>query len=161
MTINKLPLLLALAALPVFAQANRYSATSGDVALSGAGTIFTIQKPTTQPNKDVRLESITVTCSTACSFTQTYNGANATSTAGTVLMIPPNISIPAVATAWTASNVGTAIATGGITRLYGAGSITINVGQVAIAGASTAANYNVVIATMTGTVNITVIWSEN
>lgn len=154
---NKILLLAALTAISATAQ-SRFSGTTGDVALAAQTTTLTLQKPATN-GKDVRLESITVACSAPCSFTQAYNGTAAGSTAGNALPIPPNTAA-ATATIWTASNVGGGVATGGIVHLYAPGLITIDASKVALAGAGTAANYSVTIASMTGTATITMIWSE-
>jgi hypothetical protein len=74
----------------------RYSSTTGDVSLSGAGTKFTIQQPATNANM-VQLEAAVVYCSVACDFTMAQNGTAATTTAGTVTEILP-FGVPALAT---------------------------------------------------------------
>ncbi len=62
---------------------NRFSATSGDVSLSGAGTKLTLQQPATN-GKQVTMEAAVVYCSVACDLTMAQNGTAATATAGTI-----------------------------------------------------------------------------
>lgn len=164
----KILLLLALACAPMFCQ-NRYSVTSGDVVLSGTATTLTIQRPASGSTQ-ITLESATVFCSVACTFTQAFNGVAATATAGTAVAIPGNTA-PATATVWTASNVGTGTAVGGIVRVAAAQDRTILFTApvcnnmpcpgVILNGAGTAANYSITVAAITGTANITLIWKEN
>lgn len=159
---RRLILLTALAAclhVSANAQTNRYSATTGDVSLSAAATTLTIQAPAAQ-TRNIRLESITVYCSVACSVTQAYNGAAATATAATISAIPPNTTTLATATAWSASNVGSGTAVGGITHVPAGYTVTLLVPLVRLAGAGTKANYSATVASITGTANITAIWSE-
>lgn len=144
------------------AQTNRFSATTGDVSLSAAATTLTVQLPAAGPagNPSVTLESFIVYCTVACSVTQAYNGAAATATAVTVSPIPPNTTLGAAATAWKASNVGSGTAVGGIIHVPAGGTITISLAQVTLAGAGNGANYSVTVGAITGTANITAIWSE-
>jgi hypothetical protein len=140
-----------------FGQVNRYSATSGDVSLSGAGTSFTIQQPAAGA-KILTLEAIQVYCSVACNVTQAVNGTAATATAGTISAIPP-ATIPAAATVWTASNVGAGTAVGAILHLAAAVTQVIDVSKVQL-GNAPASNYTVTISSITGNANITLFWSE-
>lgn len=165
---NRLPYLLifvAMAVAPAVAQQNRYSATTNDVSLSASATTLTIQKAaaiTGASGKPITLESFTIYCSVACSVTQAYNGAAATATAATATPIPPNTQTPATATAWSASNVGGGggTAVGGITHVPAGGTVTIPVPLVVLNGNGSAANYSATVASITGTANLTVIWSE-
>jgi hypothetical protein len=159
-------LILALASAALaFAQNNspsRYSATTGDAVLSASATTLTIQKAATVAGvtgKNIALESFTVYCSVACSVSQAFNGAAATATSATAQPIPLN-SIAATATAWSASNVGGGTAVGGILHIPAGGTVTIPVPLVVLFGAGTGANYSVTVASITGTANITGIWSE-
>jgi hypothetical protein len=92
--------ILALAALclaPAYSQGlARWSATTGDVSLSGAGTAATIQQPAANASQVV-FEYAIVYCSVACPVTITANGTAATATAGTInpLLPSPNLSATA------------------------------------------------------------------
>jgi hypothetical protein len=168
-------LILALWAVSAFAQANpstnvpQYCSTSGDVSLTGAGTTFTVQIGASGGlpaiTKSVVLQYALVTTSVAGAFTQTVNGTNATATAGTITQTPTGApTIASQATAWTASNVGagTPIA-GKITTFAGGPGITVdltNNGYNVILKPVTNSNYSIVIASMTGTANVTVCWHE-
>lgn len=140
------------------AQVNRYSATTGDVALVAAGTKFTIQQPATNA-KIVTLEAAVIYCSVACDLTQAQNGTAASTTAGTVNPLLP-FSATALATVWTASNVGAGTAAGGILHLAATEKITLTFPNLTMGNTGTATNYTFVIASITGTANITLFWSE-
>lgn len=139
-------------------QTRRYSATSGDVVLVSAGTKFTIQQPATNANV-VQLEAAVIYCSTSCDFTMAQNGTAATATAGTVNEVLP-FGVPAMATVWTASNVGAGTAAGGIIHLAAAERVTIDLSKISFGNTGTATNYTFVISSITGTANITLFWSE-
>lgn len=149
--------------LPLAAQVARWSATTGDVVLSGTATTATIQQPTTNASQ-VIIEQIVVYCSAACTFTQTANGTAATVTAGTVVPLLPT---PSNRTApfnfFTASDVGAGTAQGGIVHVPAAATVpvclstTCGAGSDVSLGTASRSNYNVVIASMTGTVNVTYI----
>lgn len=149
-----------MAVAPAVAQQNRYSATTGDVVLSGAATTLTIQRPAVAAGRTINLETFQVYCSVACSVTQAYNGSAATATAATRTPIPPNTTVPATATAWSASNVGAGTAVGGTIHLLAGATVLILVPQVIVNGAGTAGNYSVTVGAITGTANITAYWNE-
>jgi hypothetical protein len=152
---------LLLCLLPACALAQyRYSATTGDVNLTAAGTSFTIQQPASG-GKLLQLETAVVYCSVTCNITQSVNGSAATATAGTAAALPPG-GPPASATVWTASNVGAGTAIGGITHLASApNTINLDLSKLSFgAGAGTGANYTVTISSITGTANITLVWRE-
>ena len=159
-------LLFAVACLsPLWAQPGnqsdlpRYSSTTGDVSLSGAATAFTIQQPPTNA-KTLYLESAVAYCSVACTLTQSSDGTAATSTAGTIVPLPP-ITVPASATTWTASNVGTGTAAGGAVHLPAGGNTAVlDLSRIVLPAGNTNTNYTVSIASLTGTVNITFFWKE-
>ena len=157
---TRILLLGCLCALAALAQPARYSATTGDVTLSAAGTKFTIQQPATGA-KQVRLEAATVYCSVACDLTQSQNGAAATSTAGTASPVLP-IGRAALATVWTASNVGAGTPAGGILHLQGGVGTerTLELSSITMGNTGTGTNYTFVISSITGTANITLYWSE-
>lgn len=161
-----LPLVIAaIVVQPANAQTNRFTASTGDVTLAGTALTLTVQKPAPPSGdlsggKPVTLESFTVYCSVPCNVTQAYNGTAASATAATVTPIPPNTTVNATATAWSASNVGAGTAVPGTIHIGQPGSQAIDVSKVVINGVSTAANYSVTVAAISGTANIVAIWSE-
>jgi len=158
---SQFALLLGLAAVPAFCQVNRFSATTGDVSLSGAGTTLTIQQPATN-GKLVSLEGATVYCSVACNVTQYQNGTAATTTAGTVTPILPQ-GAANFANIFTASNVGTGTLVGGIVRIAGGPGTDRSFALAPIVlppGNGAGINYSIVISSITGTANITLTWNE-
>ena len=158
---NVLAVFLLACGLAQAQQVISFLATTGDVSLSSAGTKATIQQPATGGGQIV-LDQVVVYCSVSCDVTQTANGTAASTTAGTVtprLPTPLNITVPV--NFYTASNVGSGTAQAGILHLT-AGNSVICLSTVCGAGRDTAfgpsttgTNYTVVIASLTGTVNIT------
>ncbi len=157
-TIFACALAFLVTAFDAHAQARRYSATTGDVVLAGAGTKFTIQQPATNASQ-VTLEAAVIYCSVACDLSQSQNGTAATATAGTANSVMP-FGAPAMATVWTASNVGGGTAAGGILHLAAGERVTLDLSKVTMGNSGTATNYTVVISSITGTANITIFWSE-
>jgi hypothetical protein len=141
----------------------QYCSTTGDVTLSAAGTTFTIQIASTA-TKSVVLQSALVTTSVASSFTQAVNGTNATSTAGTITQTPTSApTITTSATSWTASNVGAGTAIGGKVSTPAGIGLPVNLtnyGYNVVLKPVANSNYSIIIASMTGTANITVCWRE-
>jgi hypothetical protein len=157
-TILHLCALTALLSVAACAQPQpRYSATTGDVSLTAAGTTLTLQQTAT-PTKQFQLETATVYCSVACIVTQSQNGTAATTTAGTLVPIAPTYKATGV-TAFTASNVGAGTAVGGSLHLAAGQTVVLDLSQIVI-GSSPNANYSVSVSTITGTANITVIETE-
>lgn len=142
-----------------------WSATSGDVSLSGAATAVTVQAPATNPSTTY-IDSVVVYCSVACSVTQSVNGAAATTTAGSFKVLSPgpiNFTVPL--SFFTASNLGAgAVAQGGITHVPAGGTVVLcftqscgNPQQFQMTkGSGTADNFTVSVASITGTANITI-----
>lgn len=162
---------LAIASLAVAQSGpSRFSATTGDVSLSAAGTTLTIQQPSVASGaaKQVTLETATVYCSVACNVTQAYNGTAATATSGALTPIPGTpANATAAATVWTASNVGSGTAVGGIIHVQAGQTVTIclsttcgALASVTMGNTGTATNYSFIVSTITGTANITLIESE-
>ena len=162
-------MLLALAPACHAQNVVRWSATTGNISLSAAGTTATIQQPASGADSmaaDEVIEQIVVYCSQACVATQYANGTAATATTGTVtplLPTPLNFQVPL--NFFTSSNVGTGTQQGPATNI-GAGSTVVlclaqtclNGGNVTLGhGGGTAANWSVVIGSVTATVNITMI----
>lgn len=163
--ISKLLLILALAVLPLRAQqTTRWVATTGDVSLSGAATSATIQQPAVANGSQVFIDQVIVYCSVACSVSLAANGTAATATAGTITPLLPNVlNSPITQTFWTASNVGTGTAQGGITHVPAGATVVLCLSpscgapaQVILGpGGGTASNYTATVASITGTANIT------
>lgn len=156
-------LALALSAALSAQVVQRFAATTGDVSLSGTATTATVQQLAT-PLGNIALDQVVVYCSVACSVTQAANGTAATATAGTVTpILPTPLLTPAPVTFWTASNVGTGTAQGGITHVPAGGTVVLclntacgNPTTVSLgSGSGTAMNYSVTVASITGTANIT------
>ena len=158
---------LALAALclaPVVAQTpQRWSATTGAVSLSSAGSAATIQQPATGASQII-FEYAVVYCSVACQATITANGAAATTTAGTVQALLPSSNLGATApfNFFTASNASGGVQQGGIVYVQAGVSqllcLNTQCGQpqtVSLGGAGTNINYTISIGAITGTANIT------
>jgi hypothetical protein len=68
----------------------------------------------------------------------------------------------AVATVWTASNVGTGTAIGGILHLAGGAGTerTLDLSNIGMGNTGTGTNYTITISSITGVANITLQWSE-
>ncbi len=156
-------ILLALASLPVFSQQTlRWSATTGDTILVGAGTTATIQQLATNAPQTL-IDQIVIYCSVACSISQSANGSAATTTAGTVrplLPTPLNTTVPI--NFFTASNVGGGTAQGGTIHLPEGSTVVLCLntscgasGNITLGTGGTASNWSVTIGTITGTANIT------
>lgn len=154
--------LILLLAVCCFAQTGpvRFSSSTGKVVLSGATTAFTLQQATTG-TKRVQLESASVYCSVACEVSQAENGTAATATAGTANCIQP-CGPAATATAWTASNVGNGTSVGSAPLpVPAAGVLVLDLSKVFFSKTSTSAtNYTISTNSISGTVIITFIWSE-
>lgn len=153
----------------------RFAPQLADVVLVAAGTTVTIQQPavtagTTNPAKQVILESFTVYCSVACNVTQASNGGTAASTTAVagIVSLPPNFGTPATALLFTASNVASGVAMGPILHLSAGQTIVICLntscgqrGNVQLgAGGGGLTNYSVSVSSITGTANIAPVWSE-
>ena len=157
----KLPLFVLICFSSLYAQVNRFSATTGDVSLSGAGTALTIQQPATN-GKTVVFETAVVYCSVTCTVTQSQNGTAATATAGTAVpILPTPTTTQASATVWTASNAGTGTSVGGALHIASApGTVVLDLSKVVMGNGGTGTNYTITVGSITGTANITVYWSE-
>ncbi len=142
-----------------------FKATTGDVSLSAAGTTATLQVKTVN-NVQIILDYVTVYCSVACTFTQTANGTAATTTAGTVTSLLPNpLGAALPVNFFTASNVGNGTDQAGIIHVGAGETKTIALGPPVMpknitlgpspGGPGTGTNYNIVVASITGTANVT------
>lgn len=155
-------LLLAIAALPIFAQTNNYVSTSGAVSLTAATTAVTLQQPATN-GKPITLQWATVYCSAACVLTQSKNcTTGATATAGTVVGLPGNDNQAAAGTFWTASNasgcttISTDYVAAGQTFSISFPVVTPTTSPFILPVAGITSNYTISIASVTATVKITI-----
>lgn len=146
-------------------QIQRWSATTGDVSLSGAGTTATIQQPATGANQVV-IEQVVVYCSVACTVTQSAYGTAATSTAGSVTpLLPTPVTYMAPFNFFTASNVGAGTQQGAALHVPAGGTVSVclavacgnDADTVLGTAGGTAANYSATVGTISGTANITFI----
>lgn len=156
--------LLAALVLPLSAQTVvRWVATTGDVSLSPGATAATIQQPATNGSQAL-IDQVQVYCSVACTVSQAANGAAATTTAGSITPILPSATnTPILLNFFTASNVGSGTAQGGLVHIPAGATVVLCLSttcgaaaQVIVGpGGGTASNYTVSIASITGTANIT------
>ncbi len=162
----KLAVMLIAAALGLSAQTTyRFSATTGDVSLSGAGTTATLQQvANTSGQTQAYIDQLVVYCSVACNVSLAANGTAATATAGTVQpLLPTQLLVQIPLTFWTASNVGAGTTQGGITHVPAGGTVVLCFSptcgaaqQVSLAtGQGTGSNYSATISSITGTANVT------
>jgi hypothetical protein len=167
--------LLLFLALPIFAQQfnsptpicqvmNCYTASTGNVSLSGAGTAATIQQPTscagtTNSNTCQQVVGIkaSVYCSVACVVTRSKDGTAATATAAQSSIIQssamPAGKVTPLVLFYTASNAsgGTTVdvtnVPAGTTLLYDLSDVTF--------GTNPSQTYTISVGSITGTANIT------
>lgn len=153
--------ILLFAALPLLSQpwGSRYSASTGNVSLSAAGTALTIQQPATNASV-VNFETATIYCSVACVVSQAQNGTAATATAGTAVAISPS-GPAAAATVWTASNVGAGTSVPPAINLSAGSTLVLDLSKVTLPHGGSQVNYTISVGSITGTANITMIWKEN
>lgn len=135
-----------------------YYSVSKTTALSGASEVITIQQPASGAAV-LRFIGAYIDCSVACTGTIERNGTAATNTTLTIANVNPGETSP-VSTAWSSSNVGTGTV---ISRfsIPASGATNIDLSKVYLA-ASGGTNKNLTIRTssITGTVNIVIIYSE-
>lgn len=143
--------LIVAAGLPLRAQ-NYYMATANTTAM-------TIQQPATDPRTvqfpDGGRVGASVYCAAAQTATLSWNGTAATSTAGTILLLPP-ATRPASATIWTASNAGSGT-TGPVFNVIAGQTFSIDLAWFKMGAAGTQNNLTI---TTSGTCTITIMWSE-
>lgn len=140
---------------------SRFTATTGDVALTSSGTTLTIQQPVLS-SKLVTLETAIVYCSVACSVTQRQNGTPTSPAAGTPIPLLPLTTLPA-AGILTASSISGGTMPGGILRILGGVGTDRNLTLTGISlpsGAGSVSDYSIIVSAITGTANITLIWNE-
>jgi hypothetical protein len=159
---RRLLIFMALAMLAPAQNYVRWSATTGDISLSAAGTTATVQQPSSGDG-EVTIDLVTVYCSVACNVTQAANGTGATTTAGTVqAILPTQLNLPSPVNFFTASNVGTGTAQGGTVRVLAGVQQNICLssfcgasGNVQLPRTGINSNWSITISAITGTANIT------
>jgi len=144
---------LLLLAAPAWSQA--FIATK-QTSLSGAAEVVTVQQPVSGA-RTVSFIGAYVDCSVACNITLERDGTAATATALTVVAL--NSGTPA-ATAWSSSDVGTGTVLARY-KIPATGGLPINLAMKSMSGANTAKNLTLRTDSITGTVTITVVWTEN
>lgn len=148
-----IPLILASIA---HAQPAIYSYSKSTV-LAGAGEKITLQQPASLA-KRVKVRAVSVYCSVACTVTLSRDGTAATTTAGTAVAVSADYGTAAT-TVFHTSNVGAGTTLG--TSAVPAGStVTYDTFGWELNTASTARNYSVAVGSLTGTVILTMTWSE-
>jgi hypothetical protein len=141
--------------VPPCQQMNCYTATTGNVSLSTAGTAATLQQPTAAPFQQLYGVKASVYCSVACVVTRSKNGTAATTTAGSFVQSPlqPFGTIAALALFYSASNAGSGT-TIDIQNVQAGETRILDLSDVFL-GPSANASYTLSIGSITGTVNIT------
>jgi len=145
-------LLFLILSAPMFAQYSNYIATA-------TTTKFTLQQPATNAKTVVFPQGgrigASVYCASADTLTLSWNGTAATATAGTIHAVP-STAIPASATVWTGSDVGSGT-TAQTYAIAAAGTQNLDLGWFNM-GANGTGN-NITLAT-TGSCVMTFYWSE-
>lgn len=129
-------------------QANRYF-------VSASTTKVTIQQPANGGGNQVQGEQASIYCVAAQTATEEWNGAAATATTTT-----PKKAIgtfqPALATAWTASNVGGGTS-GPVYNVPAGSTMFLDISGVRLGTTGTGTNYSI---GTSGTCTITIYWTE-
>lgn len=146
----KLLITWLLASTAIFAQAplNHYVA-------SAATTKLTLQQASGTSGNQVQPEFLAVYCTLASTITFSWNGAGATTTAGTAIMYPGTF-IPATATVWTASNVGSGT-TGPVYNVPATSERDFTLEQLRLPAGTINSNFTI---TTSNSCTITVQWRE-
>lgn len=138
---------------------DRWFTARASGTLSAAATTATIQQGENS-NRDLMLDTATVSCPAACNITQAQNGTAATATAGTIVALNPAATARSAGTFWTASNVGAGTAIGPIVSCSAACTVVLDLSRITIPRGSTSMNYSVSISAVTGDYSITFQWRE-
>lgn len=130
-----------------------YKATT----LSSAVEKITVQQPAAGAKK-VTFKVVVIYCSAACTITFSRSGTAATTTTLAPVALSPNTPTSTV-TGWSGSDAGSGTALW--TTEIAAGAIaSIDVTGIVLSGAVLTQNFSVATASMTGTVKITIVWTE-
>ena len=114
-----------------------------------------MQAPTTGTGITIKGGAASVFCVAAQTATVSWNGTNATATAGTVLQLP-GTSKGATASVWTATNVGSGT-TGPVYNIPAGATMILDFSQFLLVSGGTASNFSI---KTSGTCTITMAWSE-
>jgi hypothetical protein len=125
-------------------------------SLSGAVEKVTLQQPASSA-RFVSLQSATIYCSAACTWTLSQNGTAATGTAGTEINVSGGGT--AVATVWHTSNAGAGTTLASYVLAAGA-QTTIDLSAITLEGDGTAKNVSLATNSITATVYVTIQWQE-
>jgi hypothetical protein len=155
---QRLAALFLLAAAVAAAQDQWFTAKASG-SLSAAATTATLQQ-VPQGNKDLILDTATVTCPAACDITQSQNGTAATATAGTIAALNPSAYARSAAAFYSASNVGSGTSVGPTISCSAACTVVIDLTRITIPRGSAGLNYSVAISAVTGAYSITFQWRE-
>lgn len=137
---------------------NCYTASTGPVVLSAAGTAATIQQPATGPWQQVAGVKLTVQCSVACAVTRSKGGTAATSTAAQTSIVQSPLQPLGPTTAlfqfFTASDSsgGTTV---DVVNVAAGETKVFDLSDVGMSPGPTRQPYTVSIGAITGTANIT------
>ena len=135
----------------------RFSAFKA-TTLAGAAEVITIQQPASNP-KRVRFESAQIYCSVDCVVELERDGAAATATTLTTVDISKYGSV--TATAWSGSDVGNGT-TINFFRISGGKTEPIDLGGLALApGGGTGENLTFRSDSITGDIEIFIVWRED
>ncbi len=147
-----------LTAAPALAQISYVAQKT--TSLSGAAEVITVQqKAPASTNRVVNFKTAYIDCSVACTATLERNGTFASSTTLTPLNVNPS-ETTATATAWSGSNVGTGTVIQ-VASISAGGYLVFDISNVVLqAQDGTGANFTLRTSSITGTVHITIIWTE-
>jgi hypothetical protein len=150
---------LAFCALAAAQGKARFSASTGDLSLSASSTSATVQQPASG-GKLLTLDYAKVYCSVACTVTQSQNGTAASATAVPPVAVIPFSAASPVASFYSPSNAGSGKAIGGALHLQAGQEVFINLKSLVLPNIGTGSNYSITISSITGTANITLVWTE-
>lgn len=126
--------------------------------LSSAAEVITVQQPAAS-SRILDFKSAYVDCSVTCTVTLERNGSPASSTALTILNVNPGEST-AVSTGWSSSNVGTGTVINVISIGAGGSQVFDLSGIYITNNNNTGSNFTVRTSSISGTVHITIKYTE-
>jgi len=127
--------------------------------LSGAAEVITVQQPASGP-RTVEFRSAYIDCSVACTVTLERNGNAATSTSTPVVPVAAGTAQTATATAWASSNVGTGVVLQ-VSTISAGGFLVFDLAGITLPPKpDLSQNFTLRTSSITGTVNITIKWTE-
>jgi hypothetical protein len=148
---------LAFLLFPVLAYAQVAFVAQKTTSLSGAAEVITIQQPASN-SKNVELKSAYIDCSVACTVTLERNGNPASTTETTVVAVNPGEGT-ATAKAYYSSNVGTGTVVS-VSTLAAGSFLVFDLSGMTFTRTNQGLNFTLRTSSITGTVNITIKWTE-